>query len=147
MLLKKFRNWKICWNDDWTDNHWIWINHLFKKKKEEKWTVYELFGPTLYAYSKAVSATFKSFSMLLAQLSTSPTSLRAELKLSTSCSHCWACREKLAALFCSCLASVSNFFSFRYAWATLKLSFHYHLFHYHLKMSFCCKLPNIEMIN
>ena len=46
----------------------------------------------------------------LDQLSTSPSSLRALLKLSTRPSHCCVCRAKLDACECSCFASASSRF-------------------------------------
>ena len=57
-----------------------------------------------------------SVSMVRAQLSTSPTSLRLELKLSISWSQAAVCLEKFVAFKCSCFASESSLFWLRYAW-------------------------------
>lgn len=46
--------------------------------------------------------------------------LSALLKLSIKFIHCWVCLAKFVALVCSCLASASNRFWFKYAWATLQ---------------------------
>lgn len=46
--------------------------------------------------------------------------LSAVLKFSIRFIHCWVCLAKFVALVCNCLASASNRFWFKYAWATLQ---------------------------
>ena len=68
---------------------------------------------TLYAYSRVLDTALISFSIDLAQLSTSPTSFRLLLKLSIRVSQEAVCLEKLLAFRCNCLASESSLFWLR----------------------------------
>ena len=70
---------------------------------------------TLYEYSSVEETALMSPSIVRAQLSTSPSSFRLELKLSIKSSQAAVCFAKLVAFRCNCFASESSRFWFRYA--------------------------------
>lgn len=103
----------------------------------------------LYEYSKAVAIVLMSPSILRAQFSASPISFRELENDSTRFSHNWVCLAKFVALCCSCFASASSFFWFKYAWATLLEASRSHIV---ASIKIICiikswHLPNIQVIN
>lgn len=107
----------------------------------------------LYEYSKAVAIVLISPSILRAQFSASPISFKELENDSTRFSHNCVCLAKLVALCCSCFASASSFFWFKYAWATLcqRQSYSHTTTHTYIKsvqnIKWIFFLPNIQMIN